>query len=182
MRYSLFTLLVCLTAGTASTQEKATKPKTENPTSDNADAITKKFYRSWLEVEREAAGKSTKDPFKLYGVKYAENDYSVWLRRGELSTANDTVPGVRFDPTSNPMRVDILGGVRDVPPGKRQSIQLGICKFEKENLVIVLAPWQMLAPPEKGKDYAERPTEFKTTKENKWTLSIMKPSEFFAQD
>ena len=80
------------------------------------------------------------------------------------------------------MRVDILGDTREVAPSKREMIQLGICRFDGDKLVLVVAPWQMLAPPENGKDYAERPTEFKSTKENKWQLSKFKPAECYDQD
>ncbi len=145
------------------------------------DALKKKFFRCWLEMERVDAGETIKDPFELVGLQFAADGYWLWNRRGELA-AGGGLPGVRFDPTTEPMRVDILSGTREVAPSKREMLQLGICQFDGEKLILVVAPWQMLAPPEKGKDYAERPTEFKSTKENKWKLRKLKPAEFYDQD
>ncbi len=146
------------------------------------DALKKKFYRCWLEMERVDAGVTIKEPIKLYGLQFATDAYWVWNRRGGELSAGGGPPGVRFDPTTEPMRVDILGDTREVAPSKREMIQVGICQFDGEKLILVVAPWQMLAPPEKGKDYSERPTEFKSTKENKWQMSKLKPAEFYDQD
>ena len=146
------------------------------------DALKKKFFRCWLEMERVDAGVTIKEPIKLYGLQFATDAYWVWNRRGGELSAGGGPPGVRFDPTTEPMRVDILGDTREVAPSKREMIQVEICQFDGDKLVLVVAPWQMLAPPENGKDYAERPTEFKSTKENKWKLRKLKPAEFYDQD
>ncbi len=167
-------LAVILLAGTANSAEP---PKVKLA----PDALKKKFFRCWLEMERVDAGETIKDPFELIGLQFAVDGYWLWNRRGELA-AGGGLPGVRFDPTTEPMRVDILSGTREVAPSKREMLQLGICRFDGEKLILVVTPWQMIAPPEKGKDYAERPTEFKSTKENKWKLRKLKPAEFYDQD
>ena len=61
-------------------------------------------------------------------------------------------------------------------------INPGIFQFEGETLVVVVNHWLPEKELEKGKDYPERPTEFKSTKENKWQLSKFKPAECYDQD
>ena len=175
MLKAILAVVMILAVGVATSAEPPPKVKL------TPDALKKKFFRCWLEMERVDAGVTIKEPIKLYGLLFATDGYWVWNRRGELA-AGGGLPGVRFDPTTEPMRVDILGDTREVAPSKREMIQVGICRFDGDKLVLVVAPWQMLAPPEKGKDYPERPTEFKSTKENKWQMSKLKPAEYYDQD
>jgi hypothetical protein len=148
-----------------------------------SDQIEKKFYRCWLETERVTAGVSSKDPFELVGIEYSKNGTWSWGRRGELSTGLG-MPAVNIDTTSDPMRFEYLGLGEKAAPMQvsKRKIKPGIFKFEGDNLVVIVNEWMFDKVLEKGKDYAERPTEFKSTKENKWTLSIMKPAEYLAQD
>lgn len=174
-------LAVILVAGIATSAESPKEKLAPADKQKQADALKKKFYRCWLETERVDAGVTVKDPFELIGLQFATDAYWVWGRRGELSAGSE-LPGVRFDPTTDPMRVDIPSRTREAPPSKREMIQVGICRFDGDKLDLAVAPWRMLAPPEEGKDYAERPTEFKSTKENKWTIRKLKPAEFYDQD
>ena len=107
----------------------------------------------------------------------------MWARRGELSTGVDSDQyRVRIDPTAERMRVDIIAPNREVPPGKRETVQAGIFKFDGDKMILALAPWQSLDPPAKGKDYPSRPKTFESTKENKVMVSTYKPTEFYGVD
>ena len=147
------------------------------------DEVRKKFYACWLELDRVDAGVAIKDPVHLCGLQFAENGYWVWGRRGELSTGVDSDQyRVRIDGTAEPMRVDIIAPTRAAPPGKHEMVQLGIFKFDGDKLIVAVAPWAMLEPPDKGKDYPSRPKTFESTKENKVMLSTYKPTDFFGVD
>ena len=157
-------------------------PAADPPKKASADEVRKKFYRCWLEVERVEAGVATKGPDGLCGLQFAENEYWVWARRGELSAGGGTTYRVRIDPAAEPMRVDIIAPARDAPPGKREMMQVGIFKFEGDKLVVALAPWQLLEPPGQGKDYPVRPKAFESTKKNEVVLSTYTPTEFYGVD
>ena len=144
------------------------------------DEARKKFYGCWLELDRVDAGVEIKDPVQLVGLKFDEKGYWIWGRRGELSTGVDCeLYRVRIDPTANPMRVDIIAPRRS---GKHEMMQVGIFKFEGDKLVVAVAPWAMLEPPEEGKDHALRPKSFESTKANKVTVSTYKPTAFYGVD
>jgi hypothetical protein len=89
---------------------------------------------------------------------------------------------VRIDPAADPMRVDVFSGARDVPPGRRETVQVGIFKFDGDKLVVAFAPWAALEPPAAGKDYPTRPKAFVSTKENKVAVSTYTPTEFYGAD
>jgi uncharacterized protein (TIGR03067 family) len=154
----------------------------DDPGKANPDEVRRRFYQCWLEIERVDSGVTTRDPNNLCGVQFGEGEYWVWGRRGELAAGGGTTHRVRIDPTARPMRVDIFSGTRDVPPGKRETVQLGIFKFEGDKLIVAVAPWYSLEPPAKGKDYPERPKEFRSTRENKVMLSTYTPTEFYGVD
>lgn len=147
------------------------------------DEVRKKFYRCRLELDRVDAGVAIEDPVHLHGLQFAENGYWPWVRRGELSTGVDSdLYRVRSDPTAEPMCLDIIAPKRDAPPGKREMVQVGSFRFEGDKPIVAVAPWAMLDPPEKGKDYPLRPKTFESTKENKVMLSTYKPTDFYGVD
>jgi uncharacterized protein (TIGR03067 family) len=146
------------------------------------EEVRKKFYGCWLELDRVDAGVVVKGPDNLCGVEFAEKAYWIWSRRGELSAGGGELYRVRIDPTADPMRVDLIAPTRETPPGKRETVQVGIFKFEGDKLVVAVAPWAFAEPPEKGKDYALRPKSFESTKENKVTVSTYKPTAFYGVD
>jgi uncharacterized protein (TIGR03067 family) len=125
---------------------------------------------------------TTRDPFKLCGLQFAEAEYWVWGRRGELSAGGGTTYRVRIDPVADPMRVDVFSGTRDAPPGRREVVQVGIFKFDGDKLVVAVAPWASLDPPAAGKDYPLRPKAFESTKENKVTVSTYTATVFYGVD
>src|SRR5688572_2792874 len=96
------------------------------PKKPTPDEVRKKFYGYWLELDRVDAGSAVKGPDGLCGLQFAENAYWVWPRRGELSAAGGDLYRVRIDPTADPMRVDIIAPTREAPPGKRETVQVGI--------------------------------------------------------
>jgi hypothetical protein len=157
-------------------------PAGERPARAEPDEVRKRFYRCWLEVERVEGGVKTKGPDGLCGVQFGEKEYWVWARRGELSAGGGTTYRVRIDPTADPMRVDIVASERDAPPGRRETVQTGVFKFDGERLVVAVAPWRRLAPPGPGQDYPVRPTGFESTRENQVTVSTYTPTDFYGVD
>jgi hypothetical protein len=58
-----------------------------------------------------------------------------------------------------------------------------VFKFDGDNLVIAYGEaWTVEKDFKKGEDYPERPKEFKSTKENKLTVTTMKPCGFWDTD
>jgi hypothetical protein len=147
------------------------KPKPED--------VRERFYRCWLELERVEAGKRITDPEHLCGEEYTEDGYWGWGRRGELA-AGPGERGVRIDPTTDPMRVEFLGGTHSAPLPKEPHANPGIFKFEGDKLIVVTGGWTKERP--RGQDYPNRPKEFVSTKENGYTLSVYKPCNKYDQD
>ena len=160
----------------------ASLPAADPPPKAKPDEVRKRFYRCWLEVERTDAGVTTRDPFKLCGLQFAENEYRVWDRRGELSAGGGATYRVRIDPAADPMRVDVFSGTRDAPPGRRETVQAGIFRFDGDKLIVAVAPWAMLEPPAAGKDYPTRPKAIESTKANKVTVSVYTPTGVYGVD
>lgn len=151
-----------------------------------AEQIEKKFYRGWLATEHTASGKSTKDPYKLFGYEFSKDGTYSWGRRGELSAGG--TPSVEIDVTTEPMRLLFTAGTgyqRKQLQTKTDRIQIrpGIFQFDGDNLILVVGEhWIVERKLEQGKDYAERPNEFKSTSDNKFMLTILKPAQIYDQD
>ncbi len=164
----------------------------QTPTPKKADAVVKltkeqvekKLYRSWLGIQQIDSGESTKDPTKLYGCEFSKAGTSGWQARGDQSQSG--TPAVRIDVSADPMRLDFIAGSYGPlvarKKGENREIRPGIFKFEGDNLVIVTNRWVFEKDLEAGEDYPDRPTEFRSTKENKYMLAIMKPATFAEQE
>jgi hypothetical protein len=129
----------------------------------SAEDIRKAFYGCWLEVEAVEAGTYTKDLAGLCGHEFAPDVWYCWGRKGELAPGPGS-PGVRIDSTSNPMRLELLGGTYGLPRDNPM-VRPGIFKFQGEKLVIALGPWVKERGRKDGQDYPERPKDFSSTKE-----------------
>jgi hypothetical protein len=139
------------------------------------DEARKKFFGCWLEVEQAGGGQSNKDPNTLSGFQFAPDGWWQWGRRGEL-TAGLVAPVVRFDPTTDPMRVTFEGAAREVPDVGRRRVKLAICKFEGDRLIMTFGPWMWADPPPEGKDYPQRPRDFDSGH------SVLVPSVLYGTD
>jgi hypothetical protein len=177
-------VLVVLTAAALVAVAADPPAKKEDP----AEKVRKQFYRCWLEVEEVTAGVRTTDAGKLNGNEYAPDKRWSWGRRGELA-AGPGSPGVRIDPTSDPMRAEFVDEGRSRNFGGDKGDQLVtilrpcVFKFEDGNLVVAHSgAWVVEKEFKKGEDYPERPTGFKSTKENKLTVTTMKPCGKWDQD
>ena len=157
---------------------------------DVADKARKQFYQCWLEIEEVEAGVRVTDPAKLVGIEYTAEHRSAWGRRltGEMSASLEK-PGPRIDPTADPMRVEFVGRGRsrnfDGDKGDEMVNVVRPCifKFEDGNLIIAYAERRVVEKEfKKGEDYPERPKDFTSTKENKRTVTTMKPCSFWDQD
>lgn len=155
---------------------------------DPFEKVRKQFYRCWLETEQVEAGVRVTDPERLNGSEFDPSYSASWGRRGELSQGIQK-PGPRIDPTADPMRVDFRGEGRsrsfngdkgdEIVPIVRPCI----FKFDGDNLVIAYGEtWVVEKELKKGEDYAERPKDFTSTKENKRTVTTMKPCSKWDQD
>ena len=126
-------------------------------------------------VERVRAGERTTDPFDLFGWDVGQREWSMWVRRGELS-ATGSKRAVQVDAATDPMRFDLLdeGG----------AIKPGIFRFDGDKLVIaVVDHWVKQRKLAKGEDHPARPKGFKSTKDNGVAVYILRrASGFFAQD
>jgi hypothetical protein len=127
-----------------------------------AEEVRKAFYRCWLEVEAVEAGTRTTDLAELCGHEFAPDVWYAWGRKGELAPGPGA-PGVRIDPTANPMRLELVGGTYGLPR-KDPMVQPGIFKFEGGKLVIALGPWVKERVWGEGQDYPERPKDYRSTK------------------
>jgi hypothetical protein len=145
----------------------------------SAQDVRKAFYRCWLEVEAVEAGTRTTDLADLCGHEFAPEVWYVWGRKGELAPGPGS-PGVRIDPVSDPMRLELLGGTYG-QPRKDPVVQPGIFKFEKDKLVIALGPWVKERVWEVGQDYPERPKDFRSTKEKPTRLLYLVPCRKYDQ-
>jgi hypothetical protein len=159
-----------------------------------AEKARKRFFSEWLEIERLEGGTKITDPEKLFGQQFTPDGTGTWARRGELSVRPEK-PGPRVDTTVTPMRVDFFSRVRTPESAKNRNafviredeimtvVHPCIFKFEDGNLVIAEGDTRV---PErelkKGEDYPGRPTDFTSTKENKRTVTTMKPCSFWDQD
>ncbi len=158
------------------------------PKDDPTAKVRKQFYRCWLETEEVKDGVRVTDPEKLGASEFTLEYNAGWGRRGELSQGIQK-PGPRIDPTADPMRLDFRseGRSRSFGGDKGDEIvpilQPCVFKLEGDNLVIVYSgKWVVEKEFKKGEDYAERPKEFKSTKENKLTVTTMKPCGKWDQD
>ena len=164
----------------------------QTPTPEKAGAavkltkeqVEKKLYRSWLEIEIIDSGKSSKDRTELFGREFSTAGTWSWVSRGDPSQSGTAA--VRIDVSADPMRLDFIAGSYGPlvarKKGENREIRPGIFKFEGDNLVIVSKRWVSEKDLEAGKDYPDRPTEFTSTKENKYLLTIMKPATFAKQE
>ena len=179
----LVAIAMCVTAGTHCAQTPTPK-KADADVKLTKEQVEKKLYRSWLEIEIIDSGKSSKDRTELFGREFSKAGTSSWVSRGDPSQSG--TPAVRIDVSADPMRLDFIAGsygplvVRK--KGENREIRPGIFKFEGDNLVIVSKRWVFEKDLEAGEDYPDRPTEFQSTKENKYLLSIMKPATFAEQE
>ena len=98
MLKAILPVMVMLAVGVATSTEPPSKEKlAPNDKQKQSDALKKKFYRSWIEIERVDAGATIKEPIKLYGLLFATDGYGAWNRRGELAAgagylAFDSIP------------------------------------------------------------------------------------------
>ncbi len=179
----LGTTVMCIFAGTLCAQTPTPK-KADAVVKLTKEQVEKKLYRSWLGIERIDSGESTKDPTTLQGREFSKAGLSSWQVRGDPS--QDGTPAVRIDASTDPMRLDFIAGSYGPlvarKKGENREIRPGIFKFEGDNLVIVTKRWVSEKDFEAGEDYPDRPTEFKSTKENKYLLSIMKPATYAEQE
>src|SRR5262245_3132601 len=118
-------LVLLLLAVSASSNLALAPGAVANP---SAEDVRKAFYRSWLEVEAVEAGRRTTDPAELCGHEFAPDVWYAWGRKGELAPGPGS-PGVRIDPTTNPMRLELLGGTYGLPR-KDAMVQPGIFRFD----------------------------------------------------
>ena len=149
------------------------------------EQVEKKLYRSWLEIEIIDSGKSSKDRTELFGREFSTAGTWSWVSRGDPSQSGTAA--VRIDVSADPMRLDFIAGsgygvIVIRKKGENREIRPGIFKFEGDNLVIVSKRWVFEKDLEAGEDYPDRPTEFQSTKENKYMLAIMKPATFAEQE
>lgn len=145
----------------------------------SVEDVRKAFYRCWLEVEAVEAGARTKDLADLCGHEFAPDVWYAWGRKGELAPGPGS-PGVRIDPASNPMRLELLGGTYGLPR-ENPMVRPGIFTFEGGKLVIALGPWVKERVWKDGQDYPERPKDFRCTKENPTRLLYLVPCRKYDQ-
>ena len=152
----------------------APSPRPAGPTPAE---LRKRFYRGWLEVERVEAGVKTTDPNHLSTDWYSENGtWGSWGRRGELSSGTGARP-VRFDPTADPMRLDLRVNVEQRPGAPdRIIVHPCIVRFDGDRLVIAWPAGGVVERELKpGEDYAQRPKDFTSTKRNGARVSTYRP-------
>jgi hypothetical protein len=155
------------------------KPHEKDKTAAN---VRERFFRCWLETEEVREGTRFIDAGKLNVNEYTiDNKSWSWGRRGKMSAGSGS-PGVRIDPTTDPMRVEFFdeGSSRNFGGDEGDKVvpvvRPCIFKFDGENLVIAYSgQWTVEKEFKKGEDYPQRPTGFKSTKENKLTVTTMKP-------
>ena len=158
---------------------------------DVADKARKQFYQCWLAVEKMKSGVRDTDPDSLSACEFTPDELADWPRRGELSQ-RVVRPGPRIDPTTDPMRLDLRSeGYVDGFKGGRVAredeklirVKPCIFKFDGDNLVIAYGVgWYPEKEFKKGEDYAERPKDFTSTKENTRTVETLKPCSKWDQD
>jgi hypothetical protein len=69
------------------------------------EKVRERFFRCWLETEEMREGTRMTDAGKLNVNEYTiDNKSWSWGRRGERSAGSGS-PGVRIDPTTDPMRI-----------------------------------------------------------------------------
>lgn len=166
----------------------AADPPRKGVKEDPAEKIRKQFYQCWLEIEEVIAGVRITDPNKLNGNEFTPDKRWSWGRRGELA-AGPGEPGIRIDVTSDPMRADFFGEGRSRNFGGDKGNEMVtvvrpcIFKFDGDKLVIAYGDaWVVEKELKKGEDYPGRPTDFTSTKENKRTVTTMKPCGKWDQD
>jgi hypothetical protein len=130
------------------------------------EVVKKRLFRSWREVVRIEEGRKYEASTDLFCHRFQPKEWTVWLFAGELSPSTPA-DEVRIDVTVDPMRFDMLAR-----PGQ----MLGIVRFEGDHLVWVTSGWSR-----EGPRALERPKEFTSTKENKYTLRVLKPCEYLDQ-
>ena len=128
--------------------------------------VRERVHGVWIEEERTTGGKRTAGPAGLVGYLFGPDKWCSWDRRGELSAAWAD-RGVRVDPTTDPMRFDLLDGTDAIKPG--------IFKFDGDKLVVALAAdWKPERKLGKGEDYPTRPKEFRSTRDNGVEVSVLR--------
>ena len=131
------------------------------------ERVREQLYGIWIEQERVRSGAS-RGPFALLGWDFRVREWSVWLRRGELS-ATGSKRGVRVDATAacrSARSTGMDGGV----------LKPGIFKFDGDGLVIaVVDRWYPEKPLATGADHPNRPTEFQSTKANGVAVYVLEP-------
>ncbi len=179
----LIVVALCVTSHVAYAQTPTPK-KAGVAVKLTKEQVEKNLYRSCLGIERIDSGESTKDPTTLQGREFSKAGLSSWQVRGDPS--QDGTPAVRIDVSADPMRLDFIAGnygpLVARKKGENREIRPGIFKFDGDNLVIVTKRWVSEKDFEAGEDYPDRPTEFTSTKENKYLLTIMKPATFAEQE
>ena len=148
----------------------AVKPGNEQKLSQTE--FRKRFFRCWLEVEKTEAGKKVTDPEEMSGMCFSVNDgWSSWGRRGELSSGHGGRQ-VRLDISADPVRLDVRTNLEQ-GFGRPDRIVVRPCivKFDGDKLVMA---WPRASVPDRrlksGDDYAGRPKDFTSTKENGVTV------------
>jgi hypothetical protein len=133
---------------------------------------------SWLEVERIIKGRSDTKPDYLCGYKFDSSTWHLWARDGELQPLNDKC---RIDTSTKPYRIDLFGTQRTGSPTPK--VKVGIFKIEQGRLILATsAQWVEVRKWPKGKDYPNRPRDFKSTKDNDVRVSVMVRCEYLDQE
>jgi hypothetical protein len=139
-----------------------------------AEEITKRLFGTcWYEIDKVIAGE--RDPDGPLGWKFSAKEVENWQITGELVTYR-MFGGAKIDVSKEPWRMDILSKNER----GRVSILPTIFKFEGDALV-----WVSEFPGEgwysevdRDGHYKGRPTGFKSTKQNRYTVLRLRPCEY----
>jgi hypothetical protein len=154
------------------TAEPAPVPKPLPLTTEQA---RKKLFGCWYEVEKVVAGQPwPKHNFGALGWKFDAEEVENWQLTGELVTDLHR-GGPKINITTTPWRLD----VHNRKDNGEVVVLAGIFKFEGDDLIWVTEfpgdGWYPLNP---AADYSGRPTDFTSTKENRYEWMRLKRCEY----